>query len=372
MSASEQDATNTGNLFLNEMVLIPKPTNETMRLSFLILLTGLSLACSSAEAPAADQNTDTTTPTETMTVPEPTSEAIPATEENIELKSVEPVPASVPVSSSSSAKSTTPNVQLAETEEPAPERPSGPTLTEAAGPQKPTGNQPTVMVEEGPAPEIIEKSEPDHAIWDNLLRNFVSSSGQVNYRGIKSSPGPLTDYLKELESFPPQSSWSRNQIMAYWINAYNAYTIKLIVDNYPVNSIKDIHGGDPWNQKWIKIGGSTYSLNQIENDILRARYGDARIHFAVNCAAASCPPIHNRAFTADNLDAKLQRLTRNFINNSSYNSISSKRIEISKIFEWYAGDFGNVKSYINGFTDVEVGEGTQVGYKEYDWALNGR
>lgn len=341
-----------------------------MRLSFLILLTSLSLACSNAETTVADNNTPATT-TEVVDEQPNTKETSPAMESNLGIASAEPIQTATPPSTGS-APAPTQDVQLTEKPEPTTEKPSGPTLTEAPGPQKTAPNQPTVVVEEGPAPEIVEKTEPDHSIWDNLLRNFVSSSGQVNYRGLKASAGPLNDYLQELQSYPPQNNWSKNQIMAYWINAYNAYTIKLIIDNYPVNSIKDIHGGDPWNQKWIKIGGSTYSLNQIENDILRARYGDARIHFAVNCAAASCPPIYNRAFTADNLNGTLQRLTRNFINNTAYNSISADRIEISKIFEWYAGDFGNIQSYINGFTDVEVGAGTRVSYKEYDWALNGR
>lgn len=360
-----------GNLFPSDIVFNAKPTFETMKFSLFILIAGLSLACSSAETSAVEH----TSPEKTET---PVEAAEPQTAENVTLSSLEepgPEPKAahpkddIPMET----KEEIPNVNLASSSPAVDnERSSGPTITEATGPTATTNNEPKVVVEEGPAPEIMPKSEPDHAIWDNLLRNFVSSSGQVNYGGLKNSPGPLNDYLQELESYPPQGDWSRNQIMAYWINAYNAYTIKLIVDNYPVKSIKDIYGGDPWNQKWIKIGGDTYSLNQIENDILRARYGDARIHFAVNCAAASCPPIHNRAFTAANLNSTLQRLTRGFINNSAYNSISENRIEISKIFEWYAGDFGNIQSYINGYTDVEVGAGTRVSYKEYDWALNGR
>ncbi|WP_020538956.1 DUF547 domain-containing protein [Lewinella cohaerens] len=227
-------------------------------------------------------------------------------------------------------------------------------------------------VEEAPAPVAVTKTTPDHSGWDAFLQSNVSSSGQVNYRSIKANPAPLNDYLAELEQYPPQSSWNRNTAMAYWINAYNAYTVKLIVNNYPVSSIKDIDSGNPWGTKWIKLGGQTYSLNQIENDILRPRYGDARIHFAVNCAAASCPPLHNRAFTADNLNSTLQRLTRKFVNNKDYNTITAKRVEISKIFDWYGSDFGSVVNYINGYTDTALNSDTVVTFKEYDWKLNER
>jgi hypothetical protein len=238
--------------------------------------------------------------------------------------------------------------------------------------EAPQPSAPKVVEEAPPAPVAVAKTAPDHSGWDAFLQSNVSSTGQVNYRSIKANTAPLNDYLAELEQYPPQSSWDRNTAMAYWINAYNAYTIKLIINNYPVSSIKDIDGGNPWGTKWIKIGGQTYSLNQIENDILRPRYGDARIHFAVNCAAASCPPLYNRAFTSDNLNSTLQRLTRKFVNNKDYNTITAKRIEISKIFEWYGSDFGSVVDYINGYTDTALSSETVVAFKEYDWKLNGR
>ena len=128
-------------------------------------------------------------------------------------------------------------------------------------------------------------------LWNGLLRKYVNSSGKVNYKGFKSDKSKLDAYLKELENNPIQENWSKAKKMAYWINAYNAFTIKLIVDNYPISSITKLHGGKPWDVKWIKLGGQTYSLNNIENDILRPKYKDARIHFAVNCAAKSCPPL---------------------------------------------------------------------------------
>ena len=143
---------------------------------------------------------------------------------------------------------------------------------------------------------------PSHEKWDNLLKEFVSNSGKVNYKGIKAVEGKLDDYLQILTENPVQTNWSKNEKMAYWINAYNAFTVKLIVKNYPVSSIMKLHNGKPWDVKWIQLGNKTYSLNEIEHRILRPKYKDARIHFAVNCAAKSCPPLLNRAWKAENLN----------------------------------------------------------------------
>ena len=343
-----------------------------MRTSLYVLLAALILSCSATQEETTEATTNTTeSVSQDMSETKDTRDDTVKAAEAVNIRQSESTPETEVVSAKAPQAVTveSTNVELQASKEKT-VRPSGPTLTETnANTVAATPSQPVVVEED---PVVAVKTQPDHAIWDNILRNFVSSTGQVNYSGLKASQSTLNSYLTELQNYPPQADWTRNQIMAYWINAYNAYTIKLIVDNYPVSSIMNLHGGKTWDRKWINIDGTTYSLNQIEHDILRARYGDARIHFAVNCAATSCPPIHNRAFTADNLNGTLQRLTRKFVNNPAYNTISSERIEISKIFEWYAGDFGNVTSYINGFTEVELGQQTQVSYKEYDWALNGK
>ncbi len=226
-----------------------------------------------------------------------------------------------------------------------------------------------------PAPKKVEvkKEVPkafSHAAWNTLAQKHISSTGKVNYKGFKADIGAFEAYLKSLADNPIQSSWSRGQKMAYWINAYNAFTIKLIVDNYPVKSITDLEGGKPWDKKWIKLGGKTYSLNNIEHDILRPKYKDARIHFAVNCAAKSCPPVWNKAWTAANLNGQLERATKSFINNAKYNSVGGSNAAISKIFEWYAVDFGNITDYLNKYANTKVAGGTAVTYQEYNWALN--
>ena len=222
-------------------------------------------------------------------------------------------------------------------------------------------------IKEIPA-EIPQK--PTHSNWNKMLQTYVSSSGKVNYNSWNSNTAELNNYLNELGADSPDKSWSRSEKMAYWMNLYNAATIKLILDNYPVKSIMDINNGKPWNKKWIKVGSTTYSLNQIENDIIRPRFGDGRIHFAINCAAKSCPPISNKAFTATNLNSSLSRLTRSFINNTAFNKISSDQLELSNIFNWYAADFGDLKAFLGKYTDVAINADANVSFIDYDWTLN--
>lgn len=215
-----------------------------------------------------------------------------------------------------------------------------------------------------------EASTPDHSLWETVLQQHVSENGEVNYKKLAKKDKGLNAYLEELASHPPMDSWSRDEKLAYWINAYNAFTVKLIVDNYPVKSIRDLHDGNPWDVKWIKLGRQTYSLNQIEHDIIRPRYDEPRIHFAVNCAAKSCPPLLNRAWTADNLEQQLEQQTQAFINNEAYNTISAKSLELSQIFNWYGEDFDNVKAFVNRYTTTDVKNGAKVSFREYNWALN--
>ena len=212
-----------------------------------------------------------------------------------------------------------------------------------------------------------------HNDWDKLLKKHVTNKGKVNYEGLKKDKTLLDAYLKKLQTNEPQESWSANAAKAYWINAYNAFTIKLVLNKYPIESITKIMD-KPWDYKFIKIGKSTYSLNDIEHTILRKKYKDARIHFGVNCAAVSCPKIHNTAFTETNIDAELTKLAKAFINNKTKNQLSSGAVKISKIFEWYAEDFVStnttVVDYLNKYADIKIKPTAKVSYMEYNWALN--
>ena len=232
-------------------------------------------------------------------------------------------------------------------------------------------------------PPIIEKPVEEapkvkaeiHKTWDDLTRKHISSSGKVNYAGFKKDKEELVKYIKELQSYHKDvSSWSKNKRLAYWINVYNAVTVKLIVDNYPLKSITDLHGGKPWDKKLINLGGTDYTLNVIEKKIIIAKFKEPRIHFAVNCAAKSCPKILNRAWTEDNIQRYLTKQTKAFLANSSQNTITEDKVVISKIFDWYKADFGtsneNVIKFINKYSDTEVKSSATVTYNEYDWSLN--
>ncbi len=234
---------------------------------------------------------------------------------------------------------------------------------------------PTPVVEK-PAPKVEEKPIPkpklplSHEAWDALLRQHVSSTGTVSYSGFKSDNGKLQDYLDLLANNPPKSDWGRSKTMAYWINAYNAFTVKLILDNYPLGSITDLEGGKPWSKRWIKLGGQTYTLDQIEKEILLKKYKDARVHFAVNCAAKSCPALLNQAWTASNLESNFERQTKSFINNSQFNEISPKSAKVSQLFNWYANDFGDVKTFINKYANTQLKSNAKIDFMEYNWKLN--
>ena len=151
---------------------------------------------------------------------------------------------------------------------------------------------------------------PSAVLWDSLLQKHVSDDGLVNYAAFKTDQPLLDSFLNLLSTHPPLPEWSGADKMAYWINAYNAFTIDLILDHYPVSSIMRLDGGKTWDVRRIKIGEKKYSLNQIENEILRTEFKDPRIHFAINCAARSCPPLLNRAYTAGRLDSLLDQRTR--------------------------------------------------------------
>ena len=210
----------------------------------------------------------------------------------------------------------------------------------------------------------------DHSLWTSFLEKNVTSNGKVNYKSIKEDEADLKIYLNQFIKTPPQDSWSKNEILAYWINAYNAFTIKLIVDNYPVKSIKDIK--KPWDKKFILINGDIISLNYIEHDILR-KMNEPRIHFAIVCASFSCPKLLNKAYTSNNLENQLTQVTKDFLKDSHKNKISEDSLELSKIFQWFTSDFkqnGSLIHFLNQYSNIKISEKSKVKYKDYNWNLN--
>jgi len=213
--------------------------------------------------------------------------------------------------------------------------------------------------------------QAQHGTWDQLLRKYVSSTGRVNYRGFKAEKSKLNSYINYLATARVPNS--RAAAMAFYINAYNAYTVKLIVDNYPTASITKLKGGKPWDYQFVKVAGKTYTLNDIEHNILRKKYFDARLHFVLVCAAQSCPKLLNKAYTAANLNTELDRQARIFINNTAKNKISSGSVQVSQLFNWYKGDFTKRSSligFINKYSKVKASANAKVTYLNYSWKLN--
>ena len=219
----------------------------------------------------------------------------------------------------------------------------------------------------------MASERPDYSMWTKLLQKHVTSSGNVDYKGFMDDIEEFDDFLVELREKAPQGDWSGAEKKAFYINAYNAYTIKFIITKYPVKSPKDakFSGKDLWNFKMVLIGPQRYTLDWVENGILR-KMGDPRIHFAINCGAKSCPKLLNEAYVPDKLNAQLTKVTKGFIQNKAHNTLKPKKVVISKIFEWYAEDFkkDGLIAFLNKYGNVTIEDGAKVSYAEYDWTLN--
>jgi hypothetical protein len=215
---------------------------------------------------------------------------------------------------------------------------------------------------------IIEQF--NHTIFNNLLEENISEKGETNYKGFIKNKTIFKSYLIALSENMPAEKWTKEDKLAYWMNTYNAFTIKLIIDNYPTKSIKDIKNA--WDSRFFKLGSKWYNLSDIEHKILR-KMNDPRIHFGINCASFSCPPLLNRAFTANNVHNELDFLAHQFINDKSRNTISENSIQLSKIFQWYAKDFkteGSLIDYLNKYTDITIENNAKKSFRKYDWNLN--
>jgi hypothetical protein len=220
----------------------------------------------------------------------------------------------------------------------------------------------------------------DNTLYASLLNRHVKD-GVVDYQGFKDDEATLDRYLNTLAAVDPESL-SKNGQFAFYTNAYNAWTIKLILTRYPdVSSIKDLGSffRSPWKKKIARIDGQLLTLDQIEHDILRKRFRDPRVHFAVNCASKSCPPLQTEPFSGDRLDAQLDKAVTAFINDSRFNRIDGNTLWVSRIFDWFSKDF---KDDVIGFVIryaaaplrdrlVRNKNEIRVRYLDYDWSLNG-
>lgn len=228
-----------------------------------------------------------------------------------------------------------------------------------------------------------------HAQFSRLLANYVDEDGRVDYARLKKhTDSTLEPYLQQLAGENP-ANLSRDARLAFWINAYNAYALKLIVDHYPVSNIWATTSGpakpskekSPFKMEVGSVADTVRTLDEIEHQIIRERFDEPRIHFAVVCAAMSCPPLRQEAYTGPWLDAQLDDQARTFLHNNQKNQIPAGdgRIALSRILKWYGSDFGSstdaVQQSIARYFEDPVRERLaqaeyQVDFLPYDWSLN--
>lgn len=240
-----------------------------------------------------------------------------------------------------------------------------------------------------------------HAAWTALLQKHVKlleggKASRMDYAGMARDHAALKSYTDTLSAVSAKafSGFSKPQQMAFLINAYNAFTVELILTKYPdLKSIKDLGSlfQSPWKKSFVPLLGQTMSLDEIEHENLRAkgRYDDPRVHFAVNCASVGCPMLREEAFVATRLEAQLDEQALRFMSDRSRNryNVAAGKLEISKIFDWYGSDFKQGWKGIDSLTGFCARYATQladapaaqerikaqqasVGFLEYDWKLN--
>ena len=233
----------------------------------------------------------------------------------------------------------------------------------------------------------------DHQLFSTVLSEFVAD-GLVDHAGLRNEKR-LDHYLQQLDQTDPTRFATEVERLTLWINAYNAYTLKLVADNYPINSVHELCTGgriigwllnrSPWDIRFAKVGGKAYTLNEIEHEILRVRFDEPRLHFVIVCAAVSCPPLRSEAYFPDRLEVQLDEQAKIFLNDSRNNRFDSveKKAELSSIFSWFKKDFGgsdeSTLKFIVPFLPEKTADAMRrdgfdwdVSSTHYDWSLNDR
>ncbi|MEQ1879887.1 MAG: DUF547 domain-containing protein [Burkholderiales bacterium] len=237
-----------------------------------------------------------------------------------------------------------------------------------------------------------------HAQWEALTKKHVvwlpgGTASQVDYRGFQAERATLKNYLDQLTGVTPSQyeAWSKPQKLAFLINAYNAFTVELILTQYPdLKSIKDLGSfvTSPWKKRFFTLLGKPRHLDDIEQGMIRApgAFDDPRIHMAVNCASIGCPALRNEAFLSEKLDAQLEDGVERFLSDPTRNrfNLQSSRLEVSKIFDWYEKDFtaqsGSLAAWLAKYADRLTSDAAlrqlmrdkkaRIVFLDYDWALN--
>ena len=226
----------------------------------------------------------------------------------------------------------------------------------------------------------------DHGTWNDWLERQVTANpdgiNRVNYAGVSGADrAQLRRYIDGLAALPI-SDYNRAQQLAYWINLYNALTIDIVLERYPLDSIRDISSGffssGPWGLELVTIEAEALTLDDIEHRILRPIWQDPRIHYAVNCASLGCPNLQPLAFTANNSETLLQTAAREFVNNPRGALVNNGKLQVSSIYHWFEKDFGGddagVIAHLKQYATAELAAGLEtierISDHAYDWRLN--
>jgi hypothetical protein len=228
----------------------------------------------------------------------------------------------------------------------------------------------------------------DHSAWQQLLDRYlvVDTADGINrfrYGDVSAADRQaLQNYTDSLSAYDPRV-FNRSEQQAYWINLYNALTVALVIDNYPVKSIRRINDGllslGPWNDEIVEVQRKLLSLNDIEHRILRPIFGDPRVHYAVNCASLGCPNLAAQAYTGEGLDEQLTAAARAYVQHQRGVNLQDNKLRVSSIYKWFAVDFGDGEAglleHLSGYADEPL-KSALLGYDgrikyDYDWVING-
>ena len=242
----------------------------------------------------------------------------------------------------------------------------------------------------GPAPVTLQEAYKnhsggptfDHSTFGALLRKHVDQDGWVDYEGFRSDAVSLDVYIASLGN-APFADLGRDEKLAFLINAYNAFTLRLILDHYPIDSIKDIPSSKRWDAKRWDLGGMTLSLNQIEHEQIRPKFAEPRVHFALVCAAIGCPTLRNEAYQADRIEEQLEDQSRYVHTHDRWFGYDpgAKTVQLTKLYNWYGGDFKQIAGSVLDFaarysvplkSALAADKKPRIKWLDYDWTLNDR
>lgn len=235
-----------------------------------------------------------------------------------------------------------------------------------------------------PGKGSVSLDKIDHSLWDQMLKAHVNDAGIVNYSNWKNQDlGKLDRYLAVLSTADLDTPATKEGQLAYWINAYNAVTVRGIIDEIPTSSIRNhtakLWGYNIWKQLYLQVDGRKVNLDSMEHEILRP-LKEPRIHFAIVCASIGCPRLLNEAYVRDRLDSQLDTNAKNFFEQSRNFQVSGTTVRLSSILDWFGTDFGTgqaaqlraIAKFVPARHQTLLRSGkAKVAYLDYDWNLNG-